>query len=79
VLVRVKASGLNRGEVLYARDLLPHLAWGAIKVPIERTFPLAEIAAAHDFAEKDSHVGKIVLTFDYHALPGANTHGLSDH
>jgi len=33
-------------------------------VPIERTFPLAEIAAAHDFGEKDSHVGKIVLTFD---------------
>jgi NADPH2:quinone reductase len=47
-----------------ARDLLPHLASGAIKVPIARTFALAEIAAAHDFAEKDSHVGKIVLTFD---------------
>ncbi len=47
-----------------ASDLLPHLASGAIKVPIEKTFALADIAAAHDFAEKDSHVGKIVLTFD---------------
>jgi NADPH:quinone reductase len=47
-----------------ARDLLPHLASGAIRIPIERTFALAEIAAAHDLAETDSHVGKIVLTFD---------------
>jgi len=29
-----------------------------------RSFPLADIAAAHDFAEKDSQIGKIVLTFD---------------
>jgi len=47
-----------------ARDLLPHLASGAIKVPIERTFALTNIDAAHAFAEKDAHVGKIVLTFD---------------
>ena len=47
-----------------ARDLLPHLASGAIKVPIERTYPLSDIAAAHDFVEQDAHVGKIVLTFD---------------
>ena len=45
-----------------ARDLLPHLASGAIKVPIERTYPLSDIAAAHDFVEQDAHVGKIVLT-----------------
>jgi NADPH:quinone reductase len=47
-----------------ARDLLPHLASGAIRIPIERTFPLVDIAAAHDLAETDNHVGKIVLTFD---------------
>lgn len=47
-----------------ARDLLPHLASGTIRVPIEKTFALADITSAHDFAEKDSHVGKIVLTFD---------------
>jgi NADPH2:quinone reductase len=47
-----------------ARDLLPHLTSGAIKVPIAKTFALADIAAAHDLAEKDNHVGKIVLTFD---------------
>jgi NADPH2:quinone reductase len=47
-----------------ACDLLPHLTSGAIKVPIAKTFALADIAAAHDLAEKDNHVGKIVLTFD---------------
>ena len=47
-----------------ARDLLPHLASGAITVPVARTFALADIAAAHDFAEQDARVGKIVLTFD---------------
>ena len=47
-----------------ARDLLPHLASGSIKVPIERTFPLTDIAAAHDFIERDTHVGKIALTID---------------
>ena len=53
------------GGRLEIRDVeLPHLATGVIKVPIERSFPLADIAAAHDFAEKDSHIGKIVLTFD---------------
>lgn len=47
-----------------ARDLLPHLASGKIKVPIERTFPLTDIAAAHDFIEQDTHVGKVAITID---------------
>jgi NADPH:quinone reductase-like Zn-dependent oxidoreductase len=47
-----------------AHDLLPHLASGAIKVPVERTYPVSDIAAAHDFVEQDTHVGKVVLTFD---------------
>ena len=47
-----------------ARDLLAHLASGAITVPIERTFALADIAAAHDFVEQDAHVGKVVLIID---------------
>jgi NADPH:quinone reductase-like Zn-dependent oxidoreductase len=35
---------------------------GRIRVPIARTFPQAEAAAAHAFMEQRSHVGKIVLT-----------------
>jgi len=50
------------GIAACARDLLPHLATGAIRMPIERCYSLADVAAAHDFAEQDSHVGKIVIT-----------------
>lgn len=50
------------GIAACARDLLPHLASGAIRIPIERTYALADIATAHDFAETDAHVGKIVIT-----------------
>lgn len=65
VSFRARSREQTLGSIeMCARDLLPHLASGAIKVPIEKTFALADIAAAHDFAEKDSHVGKIVLTFD---------------
>jgi NADPH2:quinone reductase len=45
-----------------ARDLLPALADGRIGPVIDRTFPLAGIAAAHDYMERDNHIGKIVLT-----------------
>ena len=50
------------GIAACARDLLPHLASGAIRVPIARSFALADIAAAHDIVELDGHVGKIVIT-----------------
>jgi len=68
-LIGVSFRARSREETLgciqaCARDLLPHLASRAIGIPVERTFPLAEIAAAHDFVEKDAHVGKVVLTFD---------------
>jgi NADPH2:quinone reductase len=68
-LIGVSFRARSRDETLTgieacARDLLPHLASGAITVPIAKRFALADIAAAHDFAEQDSHVGKIVLTFD---------------
>jgi NADPH:quinone reductase-like Zn-dependent oxidoreductase len=35
---------------------------GRIKVPVARTFPLPEAAAAHEFLAQREHVGKVVLT-----------------
>jgi NADPH2:quinone reductase len=35
---------------------------GRIDVPVARTFPLREAAAAHEFLARREHVGKIVLT-----------------
>lgn len=44
------------------RDLWPHLASGAIRPVVDRSFPLAEAEAAHRYMESGSHVGKILLT-----------------
>ena len=68
-IIGVSFRARSRGQTLgcieaCAQDLLPHLASGAIKIPIAKTFTLADIAAAHDYAERDEHVGKIVLTLD---------------
>ena len=40
----------------------PWIASGAVRPPIEATFPLAQAAAAHLALEAGGHVGKIVLT-----------------
>jgi len=47
-----------------ARDLLVPLAAGRLRWPIERTFPLEQLAEAHAYMERDQHFGKIVITID---------------
>ncbi len=47
-----------------ARDALPLLEAGRIQLPVERTYPMAQIAQAHAFIQQDQHLGKIVLTMD---------------
>ncbi len=42
-------------------DLWPQVAAGRIRPVIDRSFPLAEAAAAHRYMESGSHVGKILL------------------
>jgi NADPH2:quinone reductase len=44
------------------RTVWPHVANGELKPVIDRTFPLAEAAAAHRRMDAGEHVGKIVLT-----------------
>ncbi|HEY0621543.1 NAD(P)H-quinone oxidoreductase [Sphingomonas sp.] len=44
-----------------ARNVWPHVAAGALKPVIDRTFPLAEAADAHRHMESGAHMGKIVL------------------
>lgn len=43
-------------------ELLPLLATGDVKVPIDSTFPLAKAADAHRRIEEGTHIGKIILT-----------------
>jgi len=47
-----------------ARDMLPFLRAGRIRLPIDRTFAMTDIHAAHAYMKQDQHVGKIVLTVD---------------
>jgi NADPH2:quinone reductase len=43
-------------------EILPLLAAGEVRVPIDSTFPLARAADAHRRIEEGTHIGKIVLT-----------------
>ena len=44
------------------RHVLPLLARGALQVPIESTFPMADAAAAYDHFAAGGKLGKVVLT-----------------
>jgi NADPH2:quinone reductase len=43
-------------------EMLERVAKGELKVEIDRTFPLAEAAAAHEYIESRKAVGRVVLT-----------------
>ncbi|MCQ9165019.1 MULTISPECIES: NAD(P)H-quinone oxidoreductase [unclassified Arthrobacter] len=40
----------------------PLVASGAVKTIVDKTFPLAQAAAAHEYFDSGSHVGKVLLT-----------------
>ena len=46
------------------RSVLPLLASGEVKVPIAKTYPLAEAPAAYEHFKAGGKLGKIVLTMD---------------
>ena len=43
-------------------DMLELVASGELQVPIDRTFPLADVAAAHEYAESRKAFGRVVIT-----------------
>jgi len=45
----------------FAAEALPLLARGAVRVPLDRVFPLDEIAAAHAYLEGNASFGKVGL------------------
>jgi NADPH:quinone reductase len=45
-----------------ARDLTAAAAQGALSVPVARTFPLAQIAAAHELVESGSAGGRVLIS-----------------
>ncbi|QSO49348.1 quinone oxidoreductase family protein [Alicyclobacillus mengziensis] len=58
-LVRRFAPGVMQGM---AKDVIPWLAHGDLRVPIAGVFRLSEAAAAHASFEQSTHVGKIILS-----------------
>ncbi len=45
-----------------AEKVVPLIASGKIKVPLDGTYPLADAAKAHARMESSAHIGKLVLT-----------------
>jgi NADPH2:quinone reductase len=43
-------------------ELLGRVAAGEVRIEIDRTFPLAEAAAAHAFIESRQAFGRVVMT-----------------
>ena len=52
----------TRSSARMRADLWPLVEAGKFSVPIDRTFPLAEAAAAQAHMRSNAHFGKIVLT-----------------
>ncbi|MFN0096323.1 MAG: NAD(P)H-quinone oxidoreductase [Dehalococcoidia bacterium] len=46
----------------FEKSVLPHIASGRVKVVVDKAFPLAETAAAHDYLASNANFGKVVLT-----------------
>ena len=68
ILAAQRRQGLARPADEKARlaqpveaTLWPWVSSGAVRPPIERTFPLDQASAAHALLEGGDHVGKIVL------------------
>ena len=43
-------------------NVWPLVASGAVKPMVDKTFPLAQVAAAHEYFDSGQHVGKVLLT-----------------
>jgi NADPH2:quinone reductase len=61
--LRIRTNDV-KGRIAQAIEekVMPLIAAGSIKVPIDGTYPLAQAAKAHERMETSAHIGKIVLT-----------------
>jgi putative PIG3 family NAD(P)H quinone oxidoreductase len=48
----------------FEKSVLPHIAAGRVKVVVDRVFPLADAAAAHEYLASNANFGKVVLAVD---------------
>jgi NADPH2:quinone reductase len=45
-------------------EILPHIVSGEFKITLDRTFPIQEAEAAHQYLAENRNLGKVVLVFD---------------
>jgi len=45
----------------FERSIMPHMASGRVRVVVDRVFPLAEAALAHEYVGSNANFGKVVL------------------
>ncbi len=48
----------------FARDVWPALLAGKLRVVVDRTFPMAEAGAAHEYVRANRNTGKVLLLLD---------------
>ena len=53
--------GSYMGTMGELHEVLGHVFRGKLKPVVDRTFPLAETRAAHEYLEKSAQFGKVVL------------------
>ena len=54
--------GVYMGTKEDMREIVELMNRGAVKPVVDRTFPLAEAAAAHRYMDETSFFGKLILT-----------------
>lgn len=61
--LRVRSDDVKAGIAKNITEhAVPKLVAGAIKIPVDSTFALADAMAAHERMQSSAHIGKIVLT-----------------
>jgi NADPH2:quinone reductase len=61
--LRIRSNDVKAGIARALESkVMPLVASGQIKIPIDSTYPLARAAEAHARMESSAHIGKIVLT-----------------
>ena len=59
-MTSVRTTSTGRNAMI--ADLFGRVADGGLRVEIDRTFPLAEAAAAHAYIESRQAFGRVVMT-----------------
>ena len=62
-MVWQRALGSARNRELL-QHVWPRIARGELRIVIDKTFPMQDAAAAHEYMDSGAHIGKILLTME---------------